>query len=173
MRTRALMLAVLTAGSGCAFMNPNNMPLLTSLSGSLDDEEHSVLATTAVLVLGTPAAVVDILLVHPVCVIDDAWRDTVYVVADMWKNPHGGIMTQAFMFLPKVVATPVVGVGNFALSWTTRATFDMREIPPLESEPEAAPEQPVPAAVAEHPSSEPAPGSATSEPPRSSDSPSG
>jgi len=139
MRKRALLLAVLTAGSGCAFTNPENMRLLTSLSAALDDEEHSVPATAALLVLGTPAAILDIFLVHPVCVIDDVWRDTVDVVGDMWENPQGGLTTQAFLFLPKVVATPVVGVGNFLLSWVMRATFDLREIPPLDPEPEPEP----------------------------------
>ena len=150
MRMRAMMLAVLTAGSGCAFTNPDNMPLLTSLSAALDDEEHSVPNTAALLVLGAPAAIVDIILIHPVCVIDDAWRDTVDVVGDMWKNPQGGITTQAFLFFPKVVATPFVGVGNFVLSWVGRSIFDMREIPDLDDEPEPPPAT---AAIADRPSS--------------------
>lgn len=128
---------------GCAFSNPDNMPLLTSLSGSLEDPEHSATRAVAVAIAGTPAAIIDIVVLHPIQCIDDAFCESGDLVCELWKNPHGGITTKAFLFLPKVVLTPVVGIGNFALSWISRSLFDLPEHPDHRDDDEATEPKPV------------------------------
>ena len=137
----ALALLVFVFG-GCAFTNPDNMPLLTGLSRSFDDEPHSGTRAAALFLVGTPAAVIDIVIAHPIQCVDDSFCESCDLVEEVWKNPHGGITTKAFLFLPKVVLTPVVGIGNFLLSWIFRSCFDLPEHPTHDDDPEPPGKQP-------------------------------
>jgi hypothetical protein len=88
----------------CAFMNPKNRPVTSYL-----DQEIEVKSTTKKVMLspvaipvGLVTLVSDIFLIHPVSSIIPAAQDASEA---LWEKPQGGVLSQTFLFLPKVILT--------------------------------------------------------------------
>ncbi len=122
----AVLLACLLGG--CAVFERENRRALNAL------DEHAAPANAAArwslaplaLPVGVAAVTVDMLLVHPVCSIDDAWADTV----DWLWTPRGESRFRRAVMLPlAAAATPVVFAGDLV----ARAAF------PIDSHECAAP----------------------------------
>jgi hypothetical protein len=97
----------------CAIFEGENRRTLNAL------DEHLAPQSTAArwalsplaLLLGFGALAGDLLLVHPVCSVDDAWGDT---VEWLW-TPRGETRFRRTVMLPLVtVATPLVFAGDLA-----------------------------------------------------------
>ncbi len=107
------MLAVLAWVSvGCAVFLPENRRTLNAL------DEHIAPTSTAgrwaaapvTFPAGVVAFVLDVVVVHPATVIDDAWGDTVEL---LWE-PRAETRFRRAVLLPLVtLATPLVFVGDF------------------------------------------------------------
>lgn len=116
MRGVTLALALLLAG--CAVFDRDNRRLLTAL------DEHATppraAARWALSPLAFPAGLaavtLDMVVVQPVCSVDDAWADTV----DWLWTSHGESRFRRAVMLPlAVAATPPV----FAGDWLARSVF--------------------------------------------------
>lgn len=97
--------------SGCAVFERENRRTLNAL------DEHATPASAAArwalsplaLPLSLVAAIGDMVIVHPVCSIDDAWADTVDA---LWTS-HGETKFRRAVMLPlATLATPVVFTGD-------------------------------------------------------------
>lgn len=107
----ALVLLGCAATSGCAISSRENRRTLNAL------DEHatppSATARWAMAPLALPvslgAVIGDMLLVHPICSIDDAWADTVDA---LWTS-HGETKFRRAVLLPlATLATPIVFTGD-------------------------------------------------------------
>ena len=112
--------------TGCAVFVDENRRTLDAM------DEHLAPASTgarwALTPVTLPAGIlggtVDMVLVHPACVTDDAWADTVEL---LW-TPRGESRFRRAVMLPLVsLATPFVFVGD----WVGRAVF---AVPPRQDE---------------------------------------
>lgn len=119
----AVMLALMGATlSGCAVMEEKNRVLLKGLdnaaAGSFLTETKTARVAAAPLAIpvGVGAAAVDMAILIPANQVVPSYRDTKQLV---WENPEGSDFRQAVLFLPKVVATPLVYTG----SWAMRSFF--------------------------------------------------
>jgi hypothetical protein len=114
--------------SGCAVTERANRRALNALDRHLTPP--SALGRWAVAPGALPVSLVglaaDALVVHPLTVFDDAWRDT---REWLWTpNRSESRFRRAVLFPLTVLATPVVYVGD----WTARAVFaiDPHDAPP-------------------------------------------
>ncbi len=123
---RLLLIAVMgLACSSCAFMNRQNLTL-TNLSRKhlVPDNTAMQWVTSPVWVpLGLVAGVTDVVLVHPVSVIDDAWSQT---AATVWAPSGSGYVAETALFPLRVVATPP----HWVVGWLGRSIFDVPRWPP-------------------------------------------
>ncbi|OPY11562.1 MAG: hypothetical protein A4E66_01330 [Syntrophus sp. PtaB.Bin001] len=118
-----LLIALLVLG-GCAFKNRNNTPLLNLT------EKHLVPKTQPAKAFSYPitiplsflAVMVDIVIIHPVMVTDDAARDAkdlLWTISESdWENRY---LTTTASCVPRTVATPIFFVGD----WLARSLFDI------------------------------------------------
>jgi len=119
MRLLGTLLAMMTLAPACALSRQENRPLLDALDQALpeaDGSAESIALGVATLPVAIPAGIVDTFLAHPALEVDSAARDT---SALLWENPQGAAFYQAAIFLPKVVATPFVFLGD----WCGRSIF--------------------------------------------------
>lgn len=122
-----LLLACTGLGSGCAFMAKENRRLMNWTDEAVKDSFVTantgtkiacapVMVPTALVIFAADAAVV-----QPCCAIPKAGDDTYEV---LWKDPQGDAFYQTLKFVPKVVATPIV----FVSDWAFRCLFAVGEI---------------------------------------------
>lgn len=120
MRRTALLALLLLACTACAVSRKDNRLTLNALDEHVAPE--STAARWALAPVGLPvgivAGVVDMLIVHPATVFDDAWDDT----QDMLWTPRNESRFRRAVMLPLVtVATPFVYIGD----WLVRSIFDV------------------------------------------------
>ncbi len=119
-RLFAFLLAALLLG-GCAFFNHKNRRLTNLLDEKIQPKSTvtKVLLVPVVLPLGFAALSADFLVVHPLSTLPDCFEDTARII---WRNPSGGVVQQTFLFVPKVILTPVLFLGDFIF----RSLFDIK-----------------------------------------------
>lgn len=109
----AISAALVLALAGCAVFESENRRTLNAL------DEHAAPASAAgrwalapvALPVSLVAALGDMVIVHPICSIDDAWGDTV----DWLWTPRGESRFRRAVMLPlAALATPVLFVGDLA-----------------------------------------------------------
>ena len=107
---------------GCAFINPQNTPLLTTLDAAVKpDTAWSKIALGPVFVpVGVGCALLDIGVVHP---LHSVWLAAVDTRDALWAKSSGSFAEQALMAVPKAAVTPVV----FAFCWLGESLFDLRK----------------------------------------------
>ena len=125
MRRFLLIAALGLACSSCAFMNRQNLPLVNLHRKYLvpDNTAMQWAMSPALLPSGLVAGVADVVLVHPVSVMDDAWFQTASAV---WEPAGRGYVTECALFPLRSVATPPF----WALNWMSRSIFDIPRWPP-------------------------------------------
>ncbi len=129
--TRGVLLVVLLLGcAGCAISEKENRRTLNALDARVIPEGEAARWALAPVALpaGLVAAAVDMVVVHPATVFDDAWGDT---RAWLWTSRGESRFRRAVMLPLVTIATPFVYVGD----WLGRAIF---AIDPREDEAEAA-----------------------------------
>ncbi len=122
MKHLSLIMVALVLGSlnSCAFTNPKNTPLVTGVDKALGGEDKDGWLSIAAIPLALPLGLVDVTIVHPVQVVDDAAQDTWDL---LWEHNVQGAAMRSFLFFPRVTLTPIIFTGD----WVGRALFD---IPP-------------------------------------------
>ena len=116
----ALTCALLTGG--CAMTERENRLTLNALDEALEGSAITnsasgrIAAAPLAIPVGTMAGVVDMVVVTPARAVAPAWKDTNEMI---WLNPRGSEMRQAMLFMPKVVATPLLFMGD----WVGKSMF--------------------------------------------------
>ncbi|MDP6539175.1 MAG: hypothetical protein QF903_02500 [Planctomycetota bacterium] len=108
-----ILLCCLAICGGCAVLDEGHHPLLHALDEALpqpDDSLPSLALGAALLPVTVPAGLVDTFIAHPALTAPTAWESTDDL---LWEDPRGSTFYQAAIFLPKVVATPIV----FVFAW--------------------------------------------------------
>ena len=120
---RALLIMItLCSLGGCAVTRSENRLTLNALDRAAQDSvitkstTGKALASPLAFTAGVTAGVIDLAVVTPA-------RGTVPAAADtntyLWKDPQGSDLRQMMLFVPKVAATPVV----FLTDWAFRSVF--------------------------------------------------
>jgi len=106
---------------GCAILNEDNRCALNQLDNISKPESTAARIALAPLAIpiGTVAGAVDMVLIHPVCVIPDA-ADDVYEL--YWKPRDMDFLRKSLMVPISIVLTPPTFVGD----WLLRSIFDIR-----------------------------------------------
>lgn len=123
-RMAILMALLLYSGtlSACAVMNKENRIVMNSLDNAVEGSfitsstTAKVLAAPLALPVGMTAGLIDMTVVTPARATVPAAEDT---NSYLWKDPQGSDLRQMMLFMPKVAATPVV----FISDWAFRAVF--------------------------------------------------
>lgn len=107
---------------GCAVTRSENRLTLNALDRAVQDSvitestTAKVVASPLALTAGVTAGVIDLAVITPA-------RASVPAAADtntyLWEDPQGSDLRQMMLFVPKVVATPVV----FLTDWACRSVF--------------------------------------------------
>ena len=107
-----LFAACLAALSGCACFNAKNRPLTSGLDRVIDPKSMAAKAALVPIAvpLGFCSLTLDTVAIYPATQIPKTYDDTMDV---LWRNPQGDYVRQTFLFLPKVVLTPLVFTGAF------------------------------------------------------------
>ncbi len=111
---------LLVLATACAASEHDNRRTLNALDDQLTPDSVSArwIAAPVTLPIGVVSLAVDAAVVHPCCVFDDAWGDT---VEWLW-TPHGASRFRRAVMIPlSALATPFV----FAGDWLGRALFDI------------------------------------------------
>jgi len=118
----ALAAVMLSACSGCAIIDKDNRRVLNHLDEKVQFESDNakIAASPVFIPVGLVAGLTDAVVVHPLVSLPEAYDDTSEAV---WENPGGSEFHQAMIFLPKVVVTPLVFVGDWALRVLFGADF--------------------------------------------------
>jgi hypothetical protein len=117
----ALFVCCVMAG-GCAITDRNNRLVLNSLDNAVQDSAITnstagrIAAAPLAIPAGTVAGVLDMAIVTPARAVRPAWKDTSEY---LWEDPQGSDMRQMMLFVPKVVATPLLFTGD----WAFRSSF--------------------------------------------------
>ncbi len=119
---RALTLAAMLGISllfGCAVFNEDNRRALNQLDEWITPESTAARAalSPAAIPVGTAAGAADMVLIHPVCSIPEAWDD-VYEL--YWKPREMEFIRKALLIPINIVLTPPTFVGD----WILRSLFD-------------------------------------------------
>lgn len=122
-----LLVAGLGITSGCAFMAKENRRLMNWSDDVV--KESFVTANTGTKVACAPVIVptalvvfaADAVVIQPCCAVPKAVDDTYDVI---WKDPQGDAFIQSMKFVPKVIATPIV----FVSDWAFRCVFATGDI---------------------------------------------
>lgn len=104
--------------SSCAVFFEKNRRLTNLVDENLtpDSQNAQVALVPVAIPVGLLSILTDMVLVHPISQFPEALSDTYEF---FWENPEGGPVRQAFLFVPKVVLTPVF----FAGDWILRSLF--------------------------------------------------
>jgi len=116
-------LASVTLTGGCAFTNRDNMRTLNWVEDDLMPEKGTTaraMSYPVMVPLGLCSMAADIIVVHPICSIDDAYYDTDDACWSRfdWET---GYVTECAQLPFRVVFTPVV----FVVDWGFRCFFDI------------------------------------------------
>ncbi|HUU96202.1 MAG TPA: hypothetical protein VM487_10715 [Phycisphaerae bacterium] len=113
-----LVLPLMLLASGCAIAARPNRRTLNALDSAVKPASTAgkIAAAPVFVPVGLTAVVADAVVVHPACSIPKAGSDT-YTV--LWKHPQGTPFRQAVVVPAKVVATPIVFLGD----WCGRCIF--------------------------------------------------
>lgn len=112
------LLVGVTFCGGCAFVDSENRRVFNWYSETLVPKKHPARALSYPLIIpvGLAALLTDIVIVHPICSVDDALRDTRDCCWDSdsfnWDDEY---VTECTLLVPRTVATPIVAVGDWAL----------------------------------------------------------
>ncbi|MEI1280453.1 hypothetical protein V6Z05_19125 [Leptospira venezuelensis] len=106
--------------SSCASFRKENRILTNYLDKKVEPESTPAKIALAPIFIpvGLTSLVLDVFIIHPISVIPDAIDDTYKAV---WKDPSGGVVFQAVVFLPKVVISPLF----FLVTFLGRSGFDI------------------------------------------------
>ena len=123
-RMKVLMVTLLCCGaaSGCAVMKKENRVVLNSLDNAVEGSAITgsttgkVIAAPIAFPVGVTAGVIDMAVVTPARAAIPAAKDT---SSYLWENPQGSDLRQMMLLMPKVAATPVV----FITDWAFRSVF--------------------------------------------------
>lgn len=126
-RMKVFMVTLLccSALSGCAVMKRENRPTLNSLDHAMEGSAITssttgkVIAAPIAFPLGVTAGIIDMAVVTPARASIPAAKDT---SSYLWENPQGSDLRQMMLLMPKVAATPVV----FVTDWAFRSVFTTR-----------------------------------------------
>ncbi|NVO00063.1 MAG: hypothetical protein HXX17_12110 [Geobacteraceae bacterium] len=119
------LLAILLLGSaisGCAVTQTENRLTMNYLDRAMEGSTITnsttgkALAAPIALPVGLTAGVIDMALVTPARAASPAAKDT---YSYLWESPQGSDLRQAMLILPKVTATPIV----FLTDWAFRSVF--------------------------------------------------
>ncbi|WP_156825348.1 hypothetical protein [Leptospira yanagawae] len=115
---QSLLLMFFHIFSHCAIMHKNNRRITNVLDNHFTPETTTgkVLMSPVAIPVGTISLLTDTFLLQPVIAIPMALGDTITYI---WQNPSGGILTQSFLFVPKLVMTPIA----FSFLWIKHAFF--------------------------------------------------
>ena len=111
---------LITLLAGCACFERKNRRLLSKSDEYIQPKSKAARVALAPvgIVTGTVLLVADMALIHPSCVIDDAWDD----VYDLyWKPRQMDPFRKTLLFVPMVVLTPP----TFVADWLGRSLFDV------------------------------------------------
>lgn len=120
-----LLTLFVTISSGCAVMSRENRPVLEGLdavvkkSGLADSTTSRIAFAPLAVTAGLTAVTIDMVVITPTLATVPAMDDT---STWLWKDPQGSEMRQAMLFMPKVAATPIV----FVTDWAFRSLFATR-----------------------------------------------
>lgn len=108
---RLLFLALFATLAGCAVANRTNRPTTNFLDRKINPETVAaqVLLAPVVIPVGLASLTLDAAVVHPVRMAPRAYNSTANLI---WRGPQGGFLRRSFLFVPKVVLTPVYFSGN-------------------------------------------------------------
>lgn len=123
-RIAFLMGLLLYAGtlSACAVMNKENRLVLNSLDNAVQGSAITgsttgkVVSAPIAFPVGITAGLIDMTVVTPARAAIPAAEDT---NTYLWKDPQGSDLRQMMLFVPKITATPVV----FLTDWAFRSVF--------------------------------------------------
>lgn len=105
--TRILLLSLFFCSlNDCAFMDKKNRRITTQLDESMAPESDlgKTLMAPIAIPVGAGSLLTDALVLQPLVAIPMALGDTIDFI---WMNPSGGIILQSFLFVPKVIFTPI------------------------------------------------------------------
>ncbi|WP_243393270.1 hypothetical protein [Leptospira perolatii] len=114
-----VLILISLASMQCAVFEKRNRILTTYLDTKIQPESTGAKIALAPIVIpiGLVSILLDVFILHPISELPEAADDT-YVI--LWKDPSGGIVQQAFLLIPKLVATPIF----FLVDWLGRSGFD-------------------------------------------------
>jgi len=123
-RMTFLMTMLLCCGaiSGCAVTHKENRLVMNSLDDAVQGSAITssttgkVLAAPIAFPVGVTAGIIDMAVVTPARATIPAAKDT---NSYLWENPQGSDLRQMMLLMPKVAATPVV----FLTDWAFRSVF--------------------------------------------------
>ena len=126
-RMTPLIATLLCCGAlcSCAVTHRGNRLVLNSLDKAVQDSAITgsttakVVAAPVAFPVGVAAGVIDMAVVTPARATVPAAKDT---SSYLWENPQGSDLRQMMLLVPKVVATPVV----FLTDWACRSVFTTR-----------------------------------------------
>lgn len=110
--------------TGCAFMDRDNRRVLNYLDAQAKDSwiakttAGRIVAAPVALPVGGVAFVLDVAVVQPAMAVPPAAKDTYDF---LWKPRGMTPFRKAILFVPVVVATPIV----FVSDWAFRSLFDV------------------------------------------------
>lgn len=108
--------------SGCAVMSRENRLVMNSLDNAVQESAITssttgkVLAAPIAFPVGVMAGIIDMAVVTPARAAIPAAEDTNNY---LWKDPQGSDLRQMMLFIPKITATPIV----FMTDWAFRSVF--------------------------------------------------
>jgi hypothetical protein len=111
-----------SAISGCAVTKTENRLVLNSLDKAVEGSvitsstTAKVVAMPIAIPVGVTAGIIDMAVVTPARATVPAAKDT---NSYLWKDPQGSDLRQMMLLMPKVAATPVV----FLTDWAFRTAF--------------------------------------------------
>lgn len=111
---------MITLLAGCACFERKNRHLLSKSDEYVQPKAKAARIALAPvgIVAATVFLVADMALIHPACVMDDAWDD----VYDLyWKPRPMDPLRKTLLFVPMVVLTPP----TFVADWLGRSLFDV------------------------------------------------
>ena len=123
-RMTILMLTLLCCGtiSGCAVTQRENRLLMNSMDKAVEGSAITgsttgkVIAAPIAFPVGVTAGIIDLAVVTPARASIPAAKDT---SSYLWENPQGSDLRQMMLLVPKIAATPVV----FITDWAFRSAF--------------------------------------------------